>query len=167
MAQIIGVEGLEELHRALQELPVRIEKNIMSGALRAGINVLKKRAQNNVPKLSGKLKKSIKVKTKSRFGKVKTILTAGDNNAWYAHIIEFGSGSFYSGAGSRSRRAPYAIKAQDGALSFDDTFRAQVIHPGIRPSAYMRRALDAGISEPVEAAADYIRERLPREIARL
>ena len=163
----VNIQGLDDLHRALQALPSRIEKNIMTGAMRAGLNVLKDRAKANVPVLQGALKKSIKVTTKSRFGKVKAILKAGNNLAWYAHIIEFGSGSYYQGSG-RSVRAPYVIKAKEGSgLAFNGVIREQVTHPGIKPSAYMRRALDAGIDEPVSKAADYIRARLAREVANL
>ena len=163
----LRVEGLEELHRALAALPTNIEKNIMSGAIRAGLNVLKKRAQANVPINQGVLKKSIKVSVSTKFGRVKGKLKAGNNFAWYAHIVEFGSGSFYSGVGTKSRRAPYIIKAKEGGgLFFNGVIREQVIHPGIRPSAYMRRSLDAGIDEPLSEVAAYVRKRLDREISR-
>ena len=163
------VHGLEELHRKLQELPARIEKNVMAGALRAGQKVFQKRAQANIHNRTGALSKSIKIRTSTRFGRVKAILKAGDNTAWYAHIVEFGSGSYYSGTGSRSKRQPYIIKPvrREGALYFGGIVRDKVIHPGIKPQAFMRRALDAGIQEPIEASAEYIRNRLPREIARL
>jgi HK97 gp10 family phage protein len=164
MADTVTVTGLDELHKRLQQLPARIEKNIMAGAMRAGQNVIKKRAQANVPVSSGALKKSIRVTTSTKSGRVKVSLKAGDLKAWYAHIIEFGSGSFYSGTLGKSKRAPYIITPKEGGLYFNGIFTSFVIHPGVRPAAYMRRALDAGINEPLQVVADYIRARLDKEI---
>jgi HK97 gp10 family phage protein len=160
------ITGLDELYRQLQALPTRIEKNIMVGAMRAGQNVFKARAQARVPIKSGALRKSIKVKTSSRFGKAKAVLSAGNNQAWYAHIIEFGSGSFYAGQGSKSLRAPYVITPKEGGgLFFNNVVREQVTHPGVRPRPFMRPALDEGLEAPLTAVADYIRARLAREVA--
>ena len=43
------VQGLKELHTMLQQLPVRIEKNIMRGAIRAGANVYRDAARQAAP----------------------------------------------------------------------------------------------------------------------
>lgn len=154
--------GLDALHRALQNLPANIERNIMLGALRAGQNVFKARAKAGCPVgKTGALKKSIRVSSGIRRGLAKATLIAGNKKAWYAHIIEFGSGLFYANIGTKSKRRPYDIKAKKKkALHFNNSFRKKITHPGIRPVPFMRRALDAGIAEPIEASAAYIRARL-------
>ncbi len=170
MATEVTVTGLDQLYRNLQEIPVNIEKNIMVGSLRAGLNVYKKRAQENCPVKTGDLKKSIRVsiRRKKYTGRLNGYLRAGDKKAWYSHIIEFGSGSFYAGTGTKSLRAPYVIKPKErgGGLFFLGITREQVIHPGIHPKPFMRQALDAGLDEPLTAVADYIRARLAREAGR-
>lgn len=182
----IKIEGLADLHKMLQDLPGKIEGNIMRGALRAGQKVFQQAAQQAVPVEHGDLRKSIKIKfirKSQKYGWVRMHLKAGDKTAWYAHLIEFGTASFYTGKGKTVGK-PYIIKAKDeggkeletkikrritkgkspSALFFQGKMIQKVIHPGIKPNPFMRRALDENQSRALEATADYIRKRLPREL---
>lgn len=163
----IKIEGLADLHKALQDLPGKIEGNIMRGALRAGQKVFQQAAQQAVPVEHGDLRKSIKIKFKGKsqkYGWVRMHLQAGDKTAWYAHLIEFGTASYYTGKG-RTVGKPYKIKPKKAkGLFFGGIQRAEVIHPGIHPKPFMRPALDANQSRALEATAEYIRRRLPLEL---
>lgn len=165
----IEVKGLAELKKQLDALPVNIERNVMRGALRAGGNVLKKDAQSRVPTRTGALKNSIKVRfawRSQRYGWLRVHVTAGSKEAWYGHLIEYGTASYYSGSGS-TVGGPYEIRPSGAkSLFFAGLFREQITHPGIRPQPFMRPAFDASAQAAIDAFADYVRKRLPKEIAK-
>lgn len=177
----IGIDGLAELNAKLQTLSVKIESNILRGAVRAGQKVVLEKVRENAPQDSGALKKSLRIKADRRAlkrGMVRADVVAGDKTAWYAHLIEFGTGSFYEGTGGKSVRAPYVIKAKkaDGtevstgakrrSLRIGSTFVSQVTHPGIKPQPFMRPAAEELQGPAIEAFAAYVRKRLPIELER-
>lgn len=167
----VRVSGLDELYRQLQDLPAKIELNVMRGATRAGQNVIAAEVRRLVPEKTGALKKSIRVRFMRRsvkYGWVRSQVVAGNKEAWYAHILEFGSGAYYAGKGGKSKRAPYEIfpKKKGGSLLIGGLFAPSVMHPGVKPTAFMRRAFDAKRQEAVEAVAAYARQRIPKEMAK-
>jgi HK97 gp10 family phage protein len=164
--------GLKELEAALRVFPVKFEKAVMRGAVRAGTNVFLKRAKSMVPVDSGDLRKSLRVSSaKAPRGLVKARLTAGGSrkkggkSVYYANMIEFGTGAFYSGTGTKGKRKPYKIstKTKKG-LTVGDGVRGEVMHPGIKPQPFMRPAFDGGTSEAIQAMADYIKGRITKEL---
>ena len=163
--QLVSVQGLSDLQKMLDELPAKIEANIMRGALRQGANVYRDRARANAPiGKTGKLKKSIKVKTTLRKGKAVSQIVAGGGDAFYAKFVEFGTASFYEGNG-RTVGAPYKIEPKNRkAMKFGDVFTESAVHEGVRPTGFMRRAFDGGTSEVIEEVAAYVRMRIGREI---
>lgn len=153
----IKVKGLAELHQALQGLPGNIERNVLRGALRAAGNVIAAAARANVDRLAhptGVLKKSIRVsmRVRSRAGWVNANVKAGDKVAYYAHMVEFGT-------------ARHWIKPKNRkSLFFAGLAREVVDHPGARARPFLRPAFDSQAATAMEAMADYIRNRLPKEI---
>ena len=95
----LKIEGLSDLNKALQELPAKIERNILRGALREGSKEFLAKAREEVPKKSGALLKSLRVSARVKQGKVTATMTAGNKVAFYAHMVEFGTASFYTGSG--------------------------------------------------------------------
>lgn len=161
----IQVKGLAELHKVLQNLPEQLEKKVLRNALRAGANEFKKAAQAQVPVKSGALRKSIRVKTSARKGRyrLKATVTAGNAEAWYSHLIEFGTGAYYTGSG-KSVGKEYEIKPAKGkALFFLGMARDAVVHPGIQPQPFMRPAFDSGSEAAINAFAESVRKRLSKE----
>lgn len=176
----IAVYGLAELKKALEGLPAKIEGNVMRGALRAGAAVFRDAAKRGAPEDSGALRKSIRIvsrRQKRGTGWINIDIKAGDNRGvWYAHLIEFGTASFYTGTG-QSIRKPYIIRGTLGegqagygnkkrgrgrfsevgdeatatqkrnALRFGDTFVGQVTHPGIKPTPFMRQTFDSSANQ--------------------
>jgi HK97 gp10 family phage protein len=163
--QSISISGLADLQKMLDELPAKIEANIMRGALRQGANIYRDRARANAPVgKSGKLKKSIKVKTTLRKGKAISQIVAGGGDAWYAKFVEFGTASFYEGTG-RTVGAPYKIvPKKTKAIKFGDIYSAHAVLQGTKPTAFMRKAFDGGTTEVIDDVAAYIRMRIGREI---
>lgn len=149
----VTVSGLAELHKMLQQLPGKIEGNLMRGALRAGQKVFLDAARSRVPVDSGELRDSLRIQTKGKskkFGWVRVNLVAGNKKAWYAHMVEFGT-------------VRHMIKPRKagGSLFFGGESRKSVDHPGARQRPFMRPALDSGQGAALQATADYIRRRLP------
>jgi HK97 gp10 family phage protein len=165
--QSISISGLADLQKMLDELPAKIEANIMRGALRQGANVYRDRARNAAPVgKTGKLKKSIKVKTTVKRGKAVSQVVAGGGDAFYAKFVEFGTASFYEGTG-RTVGGPYKMNPKrKEALKFGDIFSETAIHQGVRPTGFMRKAFDGGTTEVIDQVADYIRMRIGREIVK-
>lgn len=175
----IKVSGLAEMHKTMQELPSKIEANIVRGALRAGQRVVMTKAKELAPTDSGALRDSIRIRINRRAGKkgfVRVDLMAGNFKAWYAHLIEFGTASFYNGSG-QTVGGPYIIKGKEGgiqasrsrkrkALKVGASFVDQVTHPGIKPKPFMRPAVDASMDDAIEAVSKYFRTRVPKEVAK-
>ena len=149
----INITGGKELAQFLQQLPVKLEKNIMRGALRAGARVIANEAKLNAPVQDGDLKASVRVSTNAKRGRVEAKAKAGGKKAWYAAIVEFGA-------------SPHIIKAKKAKM-LKFTARdgrkieiAQVFHPGFVARPYLRPALDSKAGESVVATGNYIKQRL-------
>lgn len=154
MVSELHVSGLSELDKLLKELPAKVERNILRGAMRAGAKVFEGRAKQLVPVKSGQLRDSIKVSTRSKRGRVSATVRAGGKKAFYAHMVEFGTARHF--IKPRKRKS----------LFFAGLAREVVDHPGSAPKPFMRPALDNSQREAVNAAADYIRKRLAKEAAK-
>ena len=160
------VKGLAALQAALDQLPAKIEANIMRGALRAGAKVMLDEAKRLAPVSEpsaenqrlyggrvGLLRDSIRIKTKLKRGQVTASVVAGGKTKdggqpFYARFVEYGT-------------AAHVIMAGPGKyLPLGNGYLKSVQHPGARPQPFMRPALDMGTGAAVAAAADYIRQRL-------
>ena len=174
MTQLVDIQGLAQLDAALKTLTADMEGKVVRGGLLAGQKVIAQAARDNLEDQdavkTGELRKSIRVRFKrksQKFGWVRYEVVAGGKKAWYSHLIEFGTASFYSGKGKTVGK-PYKIKAKKkGSLSFGGLLKEQIIHPGIKPRPFMRPAFDENSKEALEAMAEYIRKRLPRELKKV
>ena len=167
----VEIKGLAELDKLLKDLPVKIERNVIRGALRAGQKQMLDAARANLDRngsvKTGELRKSIRVRFQrksEKYGWVRSYLIAGNKKAWYAHFLEFGTASFYAGKGT-SKKQPYEIKPKNKkSLFFAGIARKQITHPGITPRPFMRPAFDATHQQSIDSMAEYIRNRLPKEL---
>lgn len=148
----VHVTGLKELQGFLGQLPAKLEKNVVRGALRAGATkelLQEARAillQNGSVR-TGTLMVGLKVVTSSKGGVVTSSVKATGKHAFVAHWLEYGVGA-------------HAIAAKGGMLSFLGIFAKSVWHPGFRPKPFMRPALDHSGQAAVVATAEYMRKRL-------
>lgn len=145
------ITGGRELDVFLQTLPVKVERNILRAALRAGANEFKAEAKSRIPVAHGDLLRSARVTTGSKAGVVYARLKVGGKNAPHWHWVEFGT-------------AAHKIMPKGaGALHFGATTVDAVHHPGAKPHPFMRPAFDAKSTAAIAAVAAKIRERLTAE----
>lgn len=149
----IKVKGLAELQTFLDQLPAKMEANVLRGALRAGAKPILEAAKSSAPvgepsetnriryKLyAGALRDSIRISGRidKRNGKVTASVKAGGKtksgaDVFYANMVEFGT-------------KPHVIG--DGT------------HPGVQAKPFMRPALDAQSGAAIVAVGEYIKKRL-------
>lgn len=185
----VTITGLKELNDLLKALPARIEGNIMRGAMRAGQTVLADAMRENLSSnghvKTGALYRSIKItyrkKSETQYGWMRSRLTAGDKTAYYARMVEFGTAAHYISVkkalrpGKMTRRGmkKFSISTinrmvKRGSLKIGNQFvGGSVDHPGMNPIPFMRNAFDSHHMAAIDAFANYVRTRLPREIKRL
>ena len=171
MATEFKIDGLAELDKELKQFPMRVQKNVLRGAVRAGSGVIVKEARRLAPKETGDLRRSIKarnprIKDKLVIGG----LRAGGGDAFYAKMIEFGTQSYTIKNYRRKRLYRNEIRqgikkvdARRKALTIDGGLFAKADHPGIRPQPFMRTAMDLTTKDALHKVAQYIRERMQKE----
>lgn len=149
MRDTVHVKGLSDLARFMDTLPPKLERNVMRGALRAGMRVVQPVARANVHSVSGELARGLKISTRARGGRVTASLRATGKHAHVAKWLEFGT-------------AAHVIASKiGGMLAFGyGVFRKVVQHPGSRPKPFMRPALDQQAGAAVVASAEYMKKRL-------
>ena len=157
------VTGLADLQKALDQLPVKLERNVLRGALRAGAKVQQQAAKNLVPvaapnsenqrryaAYAGALRDSLRIKTSARGGTVKAIVSAGNATAYYARWVEKGT-------------APHTIKPRARkSLFFAGLLRETIEHPGAKPKPFLQPALEQTLNATIAAIGAYIRKRLTK-----
>jgi HK97 gp10 family phage protein len=148
MTDTVNVKGLSDLAAFLDQLPTKVQNNVMRGALRAGMAPVRDDAKAYAAVATGLLRDGLKVSTRNKGGVVTASLKATGKHARVAHLVEFGT-------------AAHRIAAKDGgALSFGGGFVQHVDHPGARARPFLRPALDGQAQNAIIAAAEYMKERL-------
>lgn len=145
MANIKFISGIKELGEALQKFPVKIERNVLRGAIRAGVKEIALQARANAPERTGTLKKSIKYGAGVRGGLVKGRARTG---VPYGHLVEFGT------------KAHLIVAKPGGYMRIGGRLVKSVMHPGARAKPFMTPAFDSRKGAAVRAVGDYIRRRL-------
>lgn len=150
----IEIKGAAELQRALKELPVKLERVVLRGALRAGAVEIQREAKALAPVESGRLRDSIRISGGAkRGGYVYSQVKVGGNkkgDAFYAHMVEFGT-------------KPHEIKPKSApSLFLAGLLRSTVKHPGARAKPFMRPAFDNKVEDATKAVGKYIAERLAK-----
>lgn len=156
----VKIEGLAELDKLLKQLPAKIEGNIVRSGLNASARVIRDAARLKAPVEDGELKKSIRVSSKidRKTGTITARIVAGNNKAFYAHFIEYGTASYYTGTGKSVRR-PYKIK---GPVKISFGVFESIDHPGVKPQPFMRPAFDENTDQALEAFKKQIVKRLEK-----
>lgn len=151
MADDRNISGGKALDDFLKSLPVKVERNILRSALRQGANVFKVEVRENIPVDSGELRRSVRVVTKAKGGKVTASVRVGNKRAWYGHMVEFGT------------KPHKIVPKKKGALVIGQTRAMVVDHPGAKPHPYMRPAFDTKPTAAIAAVGMQIRKRLTAE----
>jgi len=148
MQDTTHVKGLSKLNDFLQSVPAKVERNVLRGGLRAGINVVLPVARENAPKDTGEMARGMKVSTNAKKGTVIAKIKLTGRHAFLGPWLEYGT-------------AAHKIVPKDGGwLFFGGTFAKGIEHPGIRPRPFMGPALYKQAGPAVVAAAEYMKKRL-------
>ena len=149
MQDTFHVKGLSALGKALATLAPRIERNVLRGALRAGMKPVQLAARSNAAKATGALAKGLRISTDGRKGKVYARLKTSGKHDYIARFVEFGT-------------APHTISGRNGGMLriAGGAIVPSVAHPGARAVPFMRPAIDTQAEPAVQAVANYIRNRL-------
>jgi len=178
----VTILGMDEILKKLKVLPERVQKNVLSGAVRAGAKPIIDEAKRNVPTAYGSIKDSIGVKKASKPRVLKKTLLIykispmkktiskrfklkdgtkwsikGEIDPWYAHFLEYGTYAKLDhprkGKISRKRKKRRDAFVAAGA--------------GIPAYAFMRKAYEAKGRESIDATRGYMAKRIDKEIAKL
>lgn len=142
--EFFKVTGLEEAFRELEQLPVRLEKNILRGAIRAGAKPVADDARRRAPvlqeadprRVAGALAKSVR------------ILAVGVKNGVVKGGVAAG-GAVKVGRGKAGKAA--------------DAFYAWFVEKGthkMAPRPFLRPAADTQTPAAIDATVTYIRGRV-------
>ena len=180
MADTRHVKGLAELQKFLETLPVKLEQNIMRGALRAGAKVILQTAKQNIHNVSGELAASLRVTTRVRRGRVVASVVAGGKKAKIGNRpiwVEYGTRAHLISVQEEEKPINFRQSLRRGrivrasmttinrlVLKIGKRFVGPTVsHPGARPRPFMRPALDAQAGAATVAVGEYIKKRLTKE----
>ena len=156
----VTVLGMEEILKKLKKLPERVQKNVLTGAIRASAKPIVKEAKRLVPTDSGTLKKSIGVR--KRRSKNKNIIRfsiapLSKKDGYYGRFIEFGTYAKLDHPMKRPRMGKLGER------------RAKIVANGggIPAHPFMRPAFEKEGENTIKAAKEYMNKRIDKEIAKL
>jgi HK97 gp10 family phage protein len=138
----INVTGLKELAQFLDELPTKLQKNVVRGAMRAGLKPVLVDAKAGAAFATGALRDGLKISTASKGGVVTGSIKAKGEHGFLAQFVEYGTGASRTKALLKPRRKWPANR------------------PGQPARPFMRPALDSQATAAVVAAAEYMKDRL-------
>lgn len=177
MTATLKIKGLSELQKYLDQLPAKMEANIMRGALRAGLKPVAEAARNNVNHVSGDLARSVRITSRinKKEGKTVASVKAGATKRfpgpYYAHFVEYGTRAHFISV-PENEKIVYRTRRGDTRTESMTTVNRRVLkigsnfigptvrHPGAKPRPYMRPAMDTQASNAVVHAGEYIKKRL-------
>jgi len=150
---MIHVKGFDQLAKAMDELPAKIEKNVMRGALRAAakdatLPAVKAQLQANGSVKTGVLMVGLKVSTGGKGGVVLSKVKITGKHAFVAPWLEYGVA------------AHRIVASKDKSLFFGGLFAKSVDHPGFAPKPFMRPGLETSAPEALMKAGEYMKKRL-------
>lgn len=155
------VKGAQEVQAELLAYPAKVEQRVVRNAMAAGARVVRDTAKAEVPRRSGKLAGTIRVKTKARKGQVTAGVRVGDvkKGVFYTHFV-LGGTKAHSIVAKRGKGL--AVGAGGGAV----VPRRSVQHPGAKANNFMERA-KAAIPRALDTVIDRAKallDKLNREV---
>lgn len=168
MAEEFAVKGLPELQKYFEQLPEKLEKNVLRAALSKGARELRDVIKPTVPTgkpsaegarkyghYEGALRDSLRVSSRVKGGEVVASVKVGGRrkgvDVFYAKWVEYGTSA-------------HLIKPtkKGGALYVNGQWLPQVDHPGITEKPFMRPALDNNAQRVTLLIADHMRNRIAK-----
>lgn len=171
---LIHVKGLKVLDTILATLPIKLEKNIMRGAMRAGAKPIQAAAISGIHNVSFELARSLKISTSARNGVVKAYLRTGGIGGYIAMWVEFGTRPHWIKVPEAEKPTNWRRGVHFGKkvsmTTINRTHRSlrlglhfigpTVWHKGAQKKPFMRPAFDGQVQAAIFSVADYIKTRL-------
>lgn len=168
MAEEFAVKGLPELQKYFEQLPEKLEKNVLRAALSKGARELRDEIKPTVPvgqptgvgkrkygHYSGALRDSLRVSSRVKGGQVIASVKVGGKrkgaDVYYANWVEYGTSAHL-----------IKPKKKGGALYVNGQWLPQVEHPGAAPKPFMRPALDNNAQRVTLLIAEHMRNRIAK-----
>lgn len=148
--------GLEQINQALSQLPEKLARNVMRGALRAAAKPIKEEAFALAPVSSGRLADSVRVTSRIKNGIPTAAVKAGGKGARSASV-------FWARWVEKGTRAHEIRPKGEKSLFFAGINARIVNHPGARQQRFIQSAVDARIGQATQALIAYARNRLAKE----
>lgn len=167
----VNITGIEDLNRALRELPKAMERGVLLATLREAAKVVRDEVRNTAPVKSGVLRRSIAIRSvPKRYSQkgpsVRVYARTGKGqsvDAYYAHIVELGAKPHRIPSESVGARKN---KRKNPAMAFGGKVVSSVNHPGIKGRHFMNRAARSAYSRFVKAYEVALRPQMERFLAR-
>lgn len=174
----INVAGLDQLQRALQQLPQQLAKNVLRGAVAAGARVIRDEARRRAPIYNGPDGSVPR-------GVIRRAIYAGSsreltNALQQGYIVNVRSGKKYQALGKKKRNADaffapwveyghYVVPRRPAGVSIRSQRAKHRTSGGqfVAARPFMRPAFESKKNEAVQVIKDYLAERIPREAERL
>jgi HK97 gp10 family phage protein len=157
MAELVNVEGLAELRAALRELPQRIARNVLRGAVSAGAAVIRKEAKARAPLYTGKVAEGhppAGTLKRAIYQKQINELSSLTNQVFFVGVRHGKKYQKQGKKGDKSQDAYYWRWVEFGTSKM-----------AARP--FMRPAFEAKKNEAVAAIKTYLTDRIAKEVAEL
>lgn len=155
--QTVQIKGLDDLRKAFEEFPVKVEVNGVRGGLRKAAQTIAAAARSEVPVETGGLRASIRTKTwkNTRTGYLNYPVIVGSRGkpggklgtaAYYAHMVHGGT-----------QAHKIFPRKFGGRLSLrGGHFARAVRHPGARANPFLSRAWSAAQTSALAAYEAYL-----------
>jgi HK97 gp10 family phage protein len=151
----IQIHGFEDFKRQLAELPGRVGRNVLRGAVNAGATVIRKEAVLRAPEYTGPV---------SEGHPPPGTLKKAIYQKQIAELSDAMKQTFYVGA--RQGKGQRALKRGKTVLNLDAFyFRFVELGTAKMPARpFMRPAFEAKKDAAIEAMRAYMAERIPKEL---
>ena len=154
----VDKKELDKLLRSLGQFPKKIQKNVMTGAVRAASKEVVDEARRLVPKDTGQLARSIFYRKRRTKSKTLTQFSVSPNKKRMDKEYQ-----------KKGVKLEY-MQSKSGRLYISWYNYGKVIEfgrLGKNAQPYMRPALTAVGNRPLEKAKQYLKKRLPKEKQKL
>lgn len=166
MAQEV-VKGMDKVQKALESLPLNIQKRALNSSIRAGGREVVKQARKELRKSNKTMNLSKSIGVKVLKPKGFTILSIvgprvgkGQRyDGWYAHLVEYGT--------QPHKITPKKQNLENALNTNLYGFKGSVDHPGAKAKPFMRPAFDKSKKKSVDAFGKKLWERTKIEVIRL
>ena len=157
MAELAHIEGLDKLAWRLKQLPDRIGRNVLRGAVSAGAAVIRNEAKLKAPLYTGDVSKGHPppgTLKRSIYQKQIAELSSLGRQVFYVGVRQGKEYQKQGKKGNLSQDAYYWKFVEFGTVNM-------AAHPFLRP-AFEVKKMDA-----VSAISDYMEARIPQEVSKL